>query len=132
MRLRILVLAVLLAVPLAGLTTVPASAAGTGCNTYASAEICVVVNADADWVFGYVQLFSGDSFEYASIYVEQCRTDHTHCVTLAANNKPLYPYYIQTSQKPAAYGHAFRTRGTWRTKQGWHYVAVWSPWRTNP
>jgi hypothetical protein len=131
-RLRVLLLAVLLAVPMVGLASAPASAAGTGCNTYNSAQMCVVVDAAADTVFGYVLLSGGDTFEYASIYTEQCRTDHTHCVTLARNSTPLYPHYIQTSTKPAAYGHAFRTRGTWQTNYGYHFIAVWSPWRTNP
>jgi hypothetical protein len=132
MRLRVFLVAVLLAVPMVGLAGAPASAAGTGCNTYGSAQICVVVNAATDQVFGYVLLQRGDTFRYASIYVEQCRPDHTHFVTIAATSTPLYPHYIQTSQKPAPLGHVFRTRGTWQTAFGYHFVAVWSPWRSNP
>jgi hypothetical protein len=132
-RVRVLVLAVLLALPMVGLASTPASAAGLGCNTYGDADICVYVNATNDTVFGYILLSNrNDSFNYATVYVRQCRTDFTNCVTIAANSNPLYPYYIQTSSKPAPLGHVFAAFGTWQTAFGYHYVNVRSDWRSNP
>jgi hypothetical protein len=130
---RVLLLAVLLAVPMVGLSSAPASAAGQGCKTYSDfANLCVTVDSITDTAFGHLDLPDYDSFDYVTIYVRQCRTDFTNCVTIAANSNPQFPDFIRTSTKPAPFGHVFATFGTWQTTDGHHHVNVRSPWRSNP
>jgi hypothetical protein len=131
-KLRLVVLAVLLAVPMLIVASAPASAAGEGCNPYGSGSLCVTVNTiGPDTVFGHLQLSSG-TFTRVSIYVRQCHVDLTNCVTIAANSTPQYPDFIATSRKDAPFGHVFATFGTWQTTAGDYFVNVRSPWRSNP
>jgi hypothetical protein len=131
-KVRTVALAVLLVLPLVGLASPPAAAAGWGCTNAGDGNICVNVEAGPDTVYGRLGLVLAADLVSATIYVKQCHTDHTHCVTIAANNKPQSSKSIVTSRKPAPLGHAFQTCGSWTTSFGDTYYNVCSEWRTNP
>lgn len=123
------VVVVLLALLLAGLPVASASAAGSNCAPrWHDADVCIHVNNGA--VYGDALHYTG-KFSDITLYVKQCRVDHTNCVTIAANHITNY-WYIRTSTKSAAYGHAFIACASWTDNLGYHITNRCSGWRTWP
>ena len=107
----------------------PASAEGDRDKVYCggSRVACfdVGVNSSGGQVFGY----SGDSaVGFISIYVTQCRGDLSGCGTISANAKDGVSS-LATSSKPTAFGHVYRTCGSFK-KTGVSILNVCSPWVT--
>jgi hypothetical protein len=116
---------------LIGLRATPASAAGDGCNTRYTEEVCVHVYSSGVW--GTAAHGTPGRFLDVTIYVRQCWTDRTHCGTIASNHRG-YPgtSVIYTSTKPVSAGHAYIACASWDDSLNHHVVNFCGDWRTWP